>query len=79
MSHARVEESIERDLRRLGADELGEGGVGALDLRRGLLGRLVAAGRRLELEVADDGVEHRLGEQRRAGVVEVQHRARSRA
>ena len=58
-----------------GADELGQRGVGALDQRRGRLGGgLVAARVRLELEVADHGVEHRLGEQRGPGVVEVEHR-----
>ena len=46
---------------------------GALQRRGGLGGGLVAAGARLALEVADHRVEHRLGEQRGAGVVEVQH------
>ena len=63
----------QRDLLGRRADQLGEGRVRALQGVGRLGGRLVAARARFELEVADHGVEHGLGEQRSAGVVEVEH------
>ena len=71
MSQARVDESISaissgrRRSARPGRRRCARRG-------RGLRGGLVAAGA-ASLEVADHGVEHRLGEERRPGVVEVQH------
>ena len=73
MSQARLAESSSAIWSGAGADQLGQRVVGALQRRRRLGRRLVAAGAGLALEVPDHGVEHRLGEQRCAGVVEVQH------
>ena len=56
-----------------GADELGRSPRRCGPARGRRLGRLVAPDLGLELEVADDGVEDGLGEERGAGVVEVQH------
>src|SRR5439155_843453 len=63
----------EGDLFRTGAEQLGRGAVEAFDRRLVLLVRLVTAHARLELEVADDSVQHRLRRQRGAGVVEMRH------
>ena len=80
MSHARLAESSSAIWSGAGADQLGQRGVRCARSAGGRLGGgLVAAGARLELEVPDHRVEHRLGEQRRAGVVEVQHLLAARA
>ena len=61
----------DRDLVALGADQPRDRVVGVLGAVLALGGRLVAADLRLAAQVLDDGVEHRRGRQRGAGVVEV--------
>ena len=61
------------DLGGVGADELGDGGIGAVDATVGLRlpARFVAADLGLTAQMAEHGVEHRRRSERGTGVVEV--------
>ena len=71
MSHARVAFSTIAISSRRAPIRRGDGVVGVLAAVRALGRRLVAADRRLAAQVLDHGVEHGLGRERGAGVVEV--------